>query len=116
MLECKQVKDNDDGTKQYMVQSNADVDLRKQLFDVLPKNDITIFELKKAEKSLEDAFLTLVDTNTKEIDRKQKEQAEKQIEEKKKSQEKKKENKKGKVKAEEKVTPKKAKNKKGENK
>ena len=38
------------------------------------------------------------------------------IEEKKKSQEKKKENKKGKVKAEEKVTPKKAKNKKGENK
>lgn len=116
MLECKQVKDNDDGTKQYMVQSNAEVDLRKQLFDVLPKNDITIFELKKAEKSLEDAFLTLVDTNTKEIDRKQKEQAEKQIEEKKKSQEKKKENKKGKVKAEEKVTPKKAKNKKGENK
>lgn len=74
MTECRQIKDNDDGTKQYMMQSNADVDLRKQLFDILPKNDITIFELKKAEKSLEDAFLTLVDTNTKQIKEEQEKQ------------------------------------------
>ncbi len=66
MLECSFIKDNDDGTKQYMVKSNADVDLRKKLFDVLPKKDITIFELKKAEKSLEDAFIALVDANTQE--------------------------------------------------
>lgn len=66
MLECKFVKDNEDGTKQYMIKSNADVDLRKQIFDILPKKDVTIFELKKAEKSLEDAFITLIDTNTQE--------------------------------------------------
>lgn len=66
MLECKFVKDNEDGTKQYMIKSNADVDLRKKMFEVLPKKEITIFELKKAEKSLEDAFITLIDTNTQE--------------------------------------------------
>lgn len=75
MLECKLVKDNEDGTKQYMVKSNAEIDLRKQLFDILPKKDVTIFELKKAEKSLEDAFLTLVDTSTKEINEKQEKEA-----------------------------------------
>ena len=113
MLECKLVKDNEDGTKQYMIKSNAEIDLRKQLFDVLPKKDVTIFELKKAEKSLEDAFLTLVDTSTKEIKEKQEKEAkEKQMqqEEKKKAKEAKKVNKQ--EKKEEKKTPKKTSNKK----
>lgn len=66
MLECNFVKDNEDGTKQYMIKSNADVDLRKKLFDILPKKEITIFELKRAEKSLEDAFISLIDANTQE--------------------------------------------------
>lgn len=124
MLECKLVKDNEDGTKQYMVKSNAEIDLRKQLFDILPKKDVTIFELKKAERSLEDAFLTLVDTSTKEIKEKQEKEAEekqKQQEEKKKAKEAKKdkkikENKKEKKEKEEnkeeKKTPKKTNNKK----
>ena len=64
ITECKFIKDNEDGTKQYMIESKADIDLRKQLFEILPKKDITIFELKKAEKSLEDAFLTLIDAAT----------------------------------------------------
>ena len=71
MLDCKLVKDNEDGTKQYMIESSADVDLRKKLFDILPKKDITIFELKKAEKSLEDAFITLIDKNSVDEDKKQ---------------------------------------------
>ena len=65
ITECKCVKDNDDGTKQYMLKSSTEFDLRKKLFDVLPKKDITIFELKSAEKSLEDAFITIIDENTK---------------------------------------------------
>ena len=65
ITECKCVKDNDDGTKQYMLKSSTEFDLRKKLFEVLPKKDITIFELKSAEKSLEDAFITIIDENTK---------------------------------------------------
>ncbi len=57
----KFIKDNEDGTKQYMVESEAKIDLRKKLFEVLPKQDITIFELKKAENTLEDAFISLID-------------------------------------------------------
>ena len=65
ITECKFIKDNEDGTKQYMLKSSTEFDLRKKLFDVLPKKDITIFELKSAEKSLEDAFITIIDENTK---------------------------------------------------
>lgn len=62
--ELELVKDNDDGTKQYKIVSEEDVDLRKALFDELPKENITIFELKKAEISLEDAFMKLIDDKT----------------------------------------------------
>lgn len=89
MLDCKLIKDNDDGTKQYMIESNANVDLRKQLFDILPKKEITIFELKKAEKSLEDAFITLIDKNTINEDKKQEKAPEKEKSKKKDKEEKK---------------------------
>lgn len=59
--ELKLVKDNEDGTKQYMIISDVDIDLRKKLFEVLPKQNITIFELKKSEMTLEDAFIRLID-------------------------------------------------------
>lgn len=58
------VKDNEDGTKQYKVISKSEKDIRKSLFEILPKEGITIFELKKAETSLEDAFIKLVDIAT----------------------------------------------------
>lgn len=58
------IKDNEDGTKQYAVYPNGDIDLRKTLFDILPKENITIFELKKSEASLEDAFIKLINKNT----------------------------------------------------
>ena len=89
MLECKLIKNNDDGTMQYMIKSDADIDLRKNLFDILPKNNVTIFELKKAEKSLEDAFITLVDENTEKLAKKQEEEmARKEQEEKEKAEKK----------------------------
>ncbi len=54
------VRDNEDGTKQYRIVTDENIDLRKDLFDVLPKKEITIFELKKDEASLEDAFMKLI--------------------------------------------------------
>lgn len=54
-------RDNNDGTKQYIVTSSSDVDLRKKLFEILPKEEIVIFELKKTETTLEDAFIKLID-------------------------------------------------------
>lgn len=59
--ELKLVKDNEDGTKQYKIISDVENDLRKALFDILPKEEITIFELKKEEVSLEDAFMKLIE-------------------------------------------------------
>ena len=63
----KLIKDNKDGTKQYEITAKENVDIRKQAFEILPKEDITIFELKKTETTLEDAFLKLIDQKEKEI-------------------------------------------------
>lgn len=69
-------RDNNDGTKQYIVTSSSDVDLRKKLFEVLPKEEIVIFELKKTETTLEDAFIKLIDKAKENdgIEKKQKEE------------------------------------------
>ena len=83
--EIQMVKDNEDGTKQYKIISNAEKDVRKSLFEVLPKEGITIFELKKAESTLEDAFIKLVDEETeKQEKRESKKDKSKQKQEKKK--------------------------------
>lgn len=60
------VKDNEDGTKQFIITTKSDIDLRKRLFEVLPKEEITIFELRKTETTLEDAFIKLIDTEKEE--------------------------------------------------
>lgn len=62
--EVKFMKDNEDGTKQYAISSSGEIDLRKKLFEVLPKQEIVIFELKKSESTLEDAFIKLIDTTS----------------------------------------------------
>lgn len=59
--EIKLLKDNKDGAKQYAITSAQDIDLRKKLFEILPKEEITILELKKDESTLEDAFIKLID-------------------------------------------------------
>ena len=61
------IKDNEDGTKQYIITSSSDIDLRKKLFEVLPKEEIVIFELKKTETTLEDAFIKLIDKSKENI-------------------------------------------------
>ena len=62
--EVKLLKDNEDGTKQYQITSSSGVDLRKKLFETLPKQEIVILELKKNESTLEDAFIKLINNNT----------------------------------------------------
>lgn len=73
---CEKIKDiksvkllnnNDDGTVRYLITAKADSDVRKELFNVLPKNDITIFELKNDENTLEDAFLRIINEKDEEI-------------------------------------------------
>ena len=59
------MKDNQDGTKQYAVSGNKEVDLIKILFYNLPKENITIFELRKSEATLEEAFMKLINKEEK---------------------------------------------------
>jgi len=61
------IKENKDGTKQYILVAEEGVDLRKSIFNELPKNDINILELKKTEATLEEAFLKLINNKEKEI-------------------------------------------------
>ena len=86
--ELEMVKDNEDGTKQYKIVSDAKKDVRKSLFEVLPKEGITIFELKKAESTLEDAFIKLVDKEANKNENKKDKKQEKELKNKTKKEEK----------------------------
>ena len=55
------VKENEDKTKQYIIESALTTDLRKILFKEFAKENITIFEMKKADATLEDAFMKLIE-------------------------------------------------------
>lgn len=57
----KLIKKLPDGTKQYSIVSKDNKDIRKEIFEVFAKNEITIFELKKSEATLEEAFINLID-------------------------------------------------------
>lgn len=59
------VAENEDGTKQYMIEAQGEVDLRKTIFSEFAKENITIFELKKADNTLEDAFMKLIEGGNK---------------------------------------------------
>ena len=59
--DIKLIKENEDGTKQYVLESEKDVDLRKIVFNEFAKENITIFEMKKADTTLEDAFMKLIE-------------------------------------------------------
>ena len=59
--DIKLVHENEDGTKQYLITGSGDVDLRKIIFGVFAQENITIFEMKKSDVTLEDAFMKLID-------------------------------------------------------
>lgn len=63
--QVKLVKENEDGTKQYELDSDKDVDLRKILFNEFAKENITIFEMKNADSTLEEAFMKLIEGGNK---------------------------------------------------
>lgn len=58
--QIKFVKDNEDGTKEYTIIVEEKIDIRKELFAKCAKEQMTIFELKKSEPTLEDAFMKLI--------------------------------------------------------
>ena len=60
--EIKLITENEDKTKKYMITADSDVDLRKNVFETFAKEEITIFEMKKSDATLEDAFMQLIDT------------------------------------------------------
>ena len=60
--EIKLVTENEDKTKKYIITADEDVDLRKSIFETFAKEGITIFEMKKSDVTLEDAFMQLIDS------------------------------------------------------
>ena len=58
------VVENEDKTKKYIIKGEKDIDLRKEIFETLAKEGITIFEMKKADATLEDAFMKLINDST----------------------------------------------------
>ncbi len=60
----KLVKTLPDGTKQYSIVSKNHTDIRKEIFEIFAKNGITIFELKKSETTLEEAFIDLIENQS----------------------------------------------------
>ena len=55
------IENEEDGTKKYIIEGKKDIDLRKTIFNEFAKESITIFEMKKADTTLEDAFMKLIE-------------------------------------------------------
>ena len=58
--EIKLIKENEDKTKQYEITGENDINLNKTIFNEFAKENITIVEMKKAEATLEDAFMKII--------------------------------------------------------
>jgi len=66
VIKVELLKDNEDGTKLYVITSEQKADIRKEIFEKYAKNNITIFELKNNEATLEDAFMKLIENKQEE--------------------------------------------------
>ena len=61
------INNNQDGSKKYKLTcTNEDFDIRKELSKALTKEEIILLEMCAQEATLEDAFIDIIDTNTKE--------------------------------------------------
>lgn len=58
--DIKLVKTFEDKTKQYEITGEDGINLNKSIFSEFAKENITIFEMKKAEATLEDAFMQII--------------------------------------------------------
>ena len=58
--EIKLIETYEDKTKKYEIIGEKDEDLRKRIFTEFAKEGITIFEMKKPEATLEDAFMKII--------------------------------------------------------
>ena len=56
----KLIKAFEDNTKQYEITGEENINLNKEIFSEFAKENITIFEMKKAEATLEDAFMKII--------------------------------------------------------
>ena len=61
----KILQENEDGTKQYIIEAEGDIDLRKIIFTEFAKENIPIFEMKRADTTLEEAFMKLIEGGNK---------------------------------------------------
>lgn len=59
--EIKFVGTNDDKSKEYIVETNSDEDIRKIMFSKCTELGVVILEMKKDTASLEDAFIKIVE-------------------------------------------------------
>lgn len=57
----KFVKTNDDKSKEYIVETDSNDDIRKEMFSKCAEIGVVILEMKKDTASLEDAFIKLVE-------------------------------------------------------
>ena len=64
--EIKLLAENEDKTKKYMIIADEGIDLRKKVFETFAKEGITIFEMKKVDATLEDAFMQLINAENEE--------------------------------------------------
>jgi len=66
--EISLISENEDKTKKYMITAEEDVDLRKAIFETFAKEGITIFEMKKVDATLEDAFMQLINAENLQVE------------------------------------------------
>ena len=60
ITEIKFIEELQDKTKKYEITGSKDEELRKKIFTEFAKEGITIFEMKKPEATLEDAFMNII--------------------------------------------------------